>query len=660
MMPKDIYYNLGDNYCWQLEHDVALVIQLDLYFSFTLCKFDTMRLLKLSAITSLLVLFTANQYCLAQYISRSEPIPFNCPTVCAGGKLILKVNQVENFSSGTIIYALLSNASGSFASGTTQLPSSRFSFNQGASWINGVYTFNGNVNNLYFEIQIPSSQAAGSNYSIRMISSVGYQSPDLFQCSGNNKITVTQGYTPLSSVSDTSWTTGQWIAHAYTWTSTTSAILNTPALIASQSFFNPANYKGHFLKNSLSFDINYGTGSAFMPGLAGVHHDGTSFTCGEGYTINYSLRMRRREYFNPGVYQFSIAGDDGIRLSIDGGNTWILDSFIEQSYGQSFKSTAAQYPSGICLTGNVDLVIEYFQRPVDSRVTFNAQLLSTPFNDPVGLSVCEGQQVQFNIGTSVGAQYQWQISNDGGFTFTDLSNTAPYSGADAANLNIANAAFNLSNVIFRCVITGICNNPLYSDTALLLVEPDAIFTKQPSNRKACIGETVSFEANAGLNVDYQWQISNDGGITFTNIANDPVFTGANSPVLSVNTYGINDSLIYFRCIANGCLTSKTTDVAQLSIGKADAEDFLPNVFTPNGDKVNDTFILKEEGLDLIEISIYNRWGQLVYSHSGPNVAWDGNYNGNSMPAGIYFYLLKTVLTCTNKPLELNGTIQLLR
>jgi hypothetical protein len=31
-----------------------------------------------------------------------------------------------------------------------------------------------------------------------------------------------------------------------------------------------------------------------------------------------------------------------------------------------------------------------------------------------------------------------------------------------------------------------------------------------------------------------------------------------------------------------------------------------------------------------------------------------------MPAGIYFYLLKTVLTCTNKPLELNGTIQLLR
>jgi hypothetical protein len=119
-----------------------------------------MRPLKLLAITSLLVLFTANQYCLAQYISRSEPIPFNCPTICAGGKLILKVNQVENFSTGTIIYALLSNASGSFASGTAQLPSSRFSFNQGASWINGVYTFNGNVNNLYFEIQIPSSQSA--------------------------------------------------------------------------------------------------------------------------------------------------------------------------------------------------------------------------------------------------------------------------------------------------------------------------------------------------------------------------------------------------------------------------------------------------------------------------------------------------------------------
>jgi hypothetical protein len=46
--------------------------------------------------------------------------------------------------------------------------------------------------------------------------------------------------------------------------------LSTPALVAAQDFFNPANYKGHFVKDSLSFNINFNTASGgSCPGAPG-------------------------------------------------------------------------------------------------------------------------------------------------------------------------------------------------------------------------------------------------------------------------------------------------------------------------------------------------------------------------------------------------------
>ncbi len=70
---------------------------------------------------------------------------------------------------------------------------------------------------------------------------------------------------------------------------------------------------------------------------------------------------------------------------------------------------------------------------------------------------------------------------------------------------------------------------------------------------------------------------------------------------------------------------------------------IPNVFTPNGDKVNDVFRLIASSLKEIEISIFDRWGNKVYeltSETG-NFAWDGkSQNGKECPAGTYFYIIK--------------------
>jgi gliding motility-associated-like protein len=77
---------------------------------------------------------------------------------------------------------------------------------------------------------------------------------------------------------------------------------------------------------------------------------------------------------------------------------------------------------------------------------------------------------------------------------------------------------------------------------------------------------------------------------------------------------------------------------------------LPNVFTPNGDNINDFLVPKdnpEATVDYVELHIYNRWGKKVYYTEDPNVKWDGKDMNTKklLPDGTYFYICKAhVLT----------------
>ena len=83
----------------------------------------------------------------------------------------------------------------------------------------------------------------------------------------------------------------------------------------------------------------------------------------------------------------------------------------------------------------------------------------------------------------------------------------------------------------------------------------------------------------------------------------------------------------------------------------------PNVFTPNGDNMNDEFIIEipEKVEKCAELTIYNRWGQIQYFSTGNNLKWDGRNNvGSETPAGTYFYTLSI------KDKKFEGTLNLLR
>jgi gliding motility-associated-like protein len=65
---------------------------------------------------------------------------------------------------------------------------------------------------------------------------------------------------------------------------------------------------------------------------------------------------------------------------------------------------------------------------------------------------------------------------------------------------------------------------------------------------------------------------------------------------------------------------------------------IPNVFTPNGDGINDFLVAKTSGLvEKIDFSLFNRNGLLLFRTEEPKINWDGTYKGKIVSPGVYFY-----------------------
>jgi len=92
---------------------------------------------------------------------------------------------------------------------------------------------------------------------------------------------------------------------------------------------------------------------------------------------------------------------------------------------------------------------------------------------------------------------------------------------------------------------------------------------------------------------------------------------------------------------------------------------VPNFITPNGDGVNDGFIIQnvDDYEDLSQLSVYNRWGDRVwqsdylYDNSNP---WRGtNMNGVKLADGVYFYTLELLNAADNYEYVVNGTVTIM-
>jgi gliding motility-associated-like protein len=69
--------------------------------------------------------------------------------------------------------------------------------------------------------------------------------------------------------------------------------------------------------------------------------------------------------------------------------------------------------------------------------------------------------------------------------------------------------------------------------------------------------------------------------------------------------------------------------------------YIPAAFSPDKDGKNETFQIFNGEKQIEEVNIYNRWGQVVFHSKGYSVPWNGNFNGQILPPGVYPYRIKT-------------------
>jgi gliding motility-associated-like protein len=164
----------------------------------------------------------------------------------------------------------------------------------------------------------------------------------------------------------------------------------------------------------------------------------------------------------------------------------------------------------------------------------------------------------------------------------------------------------------------------YSDVVTITVNdsPSADFSANPQPTTINDTEITFTSTSTAAPLTYSWSF--EDGTPESSTEQNPV---VNFPAIPGN-YTI--SLIVEN--ANGCADTLTSFILIESDGTVN----LPNIFTPNGDGDNDSFVPFEAFPGKWNLTIFNRWGTEVFTTSNLSKGW----NGEESPAGTYYWILQ--------------------
>jgi hypothetical protein len=117
---------------------------------------------------------------------------------------------------------------------------------------------------------------------------------------------------------------------------------------------NLSSYKGYVTEGtaaSPNFDESFGGDNVTYP----------TNGCGVS-TTTFSMRYKLKKTFAAGSYTFTVGGDDGYRLSLDGGANWVINKWVDQSYASTTYT--------VSLNGTYNLVLEYYENGGSNRISF--------------------------------------------------------------------------------------------------------------------------------------------------------------------------------------------------------------------------------------------------------------------------------------------------
>ena len=145
---------------------------------------------------------------------------------------------------------------------------------------------------------------------------------------------------------------------------------------------------------------------------------------------------------------------------------------------------------------------------------------------------------------------------------------------------------------------------------------------------------ILFQTNATPGTEsYQWRIYKNNVFVVQRTDPEQRYT-----FLDAGSYRIVGQVSNIH----GCI-----DSAEIEVTVSESQIKVPNIFTPNGDGVNDLFLVQYRSIAEFNMWVYNRWGKLVFSTTDPDRGWDGTIYGKPAAEGAYFYVIRAKGTDAN-------------
>lgn len=249
-------------------------------------------------------------------------------------------------------------------------------------------------------------------------------------------------------------------------------------------------------------------------------------------------------------------------------------------------------------------------------ITVNAIPVASAGNDT---SFCAGKSVQLNA--TGGTSYSW----------------SPVIGLNNSGINNPIASPPSTTKYVVTASNGPCSS---KDSLIISINPNPV-ANAGSDVTVILSNSTPLNASGG--VSYTWTPTT--GLSNPNI-NNPI-----AKPTATTTYVVQVTN------ANGCVDTDTVTVF-VDI-KCGGGLFIPTAFSPNGDTQNEIFRVRGACLKSMRLSIFNRWGELVFTTNDIEKGWDGTISGSAADSGVYAYSLEAELI-DNTKVSKSGNVTLLR
>lgn len=401
--------------------------------------------------------------------------------------------------------------------------------------------------------------------------------------------------------------------------------------------------------------INYNRNKFFV---SGALPENTSFfyirNIGSNDTAIFPIGSKAKDYTPAGITattgDFMVRVFDGV-YEKGGSGALITDpSYLQETWHvvTPLATTASYTP--ILQHHYTNETTEFFNNRESSFISMYNPATSSwdavpPTNPPY-------QEVSLfpNIGNDGDSVYvHWRIfsnilnSNQGTY-FTQKINSTKLMSITKTLIGIEPQLTNSSyDVGFKFVVTNsnpnaVSNIDVKDDLSAVFISPTIFTVKSLTSVKGLLTPNSSY--NGSTDVDL---IKGD---TLQSMQSDTLLL-----VVNVDLNGTSDTSFTNTGII-GVIDSKNSfnpiDTSTASVRLTPLDIFIPDGFSPNGDGINDKFVIGHHNYQTIDLVVFNRWGNIVFKQVGYQDTWDGhgvgNFLGQELEEGTYFIMV----TVTNQ------------